>query len=220
MDDDIIPGLGDLFQMGFIKPRFDDPIARIGQYGAVPMSAPTRGDLAKVVRPPQEKSGVFDYSVKNTPVDLGVERFVPKKVPARTADLMQNQEVYDKFVQGMERGLPVKDWYETGPLAKSFTDEFGADVGRARFNQFIDAVAATSPRSDVGTNVRNASYYYGKAQPFPGQNSIPSISDLPPKNPAPYGHLAQNLHRMNAEKTVFPGGAGLDFKENAKPIAF
>jgi len=179
-----------------------------------------RDELAAVVRPPQEKSGIFDYGVKNAPYDAGVQRFVPKKVPERTQDLMNNPEVYDKFMQGMERGLPVKDWYETGPLEKSFTEEFGADTGRDRFNQFIDAVAATSPRSDVGTNVRNASYYYGKAQPFPGRNSVPSISDLPPKNPKPYGHLAQNLHRMNAEKMVFPGGAGLDFKANAKPISF
>ncbi len=121
---------------------------------------------------------------------------------------------------GIERGRPVADWYETGPLRKSFEDEFGPDQGIKQFDQFIDAVAATSPRSNVGTNVRNASYYYGAAQPRPGQNSLPEFADLPEKAPAPYGHLAQNLHRMNVEKTVFPGGAGLDFKENAKPISF
>lgn len=195
--------------------------ARAGAKAAEAIAEPAlRDELAAVVRPPQEKSGIFDYSAKEQPFDAGVQRFVPKKVPERTTDLMANQEVYDKFMQGMERGLPVKDWYETAPLLKSFQGEFGGDIGRARFNQFIDAVAATSPRSDVGTNVRNASYYYGKAQPFPGRNSIPSIADLPEKNPFPYGHLAQNLHRMNAEKMVFPGGTGLDFKENAKPIAF
>src|SRR4029077_1373799 len=52
------------------------------------------------------------------------------------------------------------------------------------------------------------------------RNSIPSIADLPDKNPYPYGHLAQNLHRLNAAKMVFPGGEGLDFKQNAKPISF
>jgi len=179
-----------------------------------------RDELAAVVRPAQEKSGVFDYSAAYPPRDLGVERFRPKKVPERTVDLLSNPEVFDKMVAGVERGIPVKDWYETGPLRKSFEDQFGADAGLGKFDQFIDAVAATSPRSDVGTNVRNASYYYGMAQPRPGQNSIPSIEDLPPKNPQPYGHLAQNLHRMNAAKTVFPGGEGLDFKANAKPIAF
>jgi hypothetical protein len=34
------PSLGELFEMGFMKPKFDDPISKIGQYGAVPTSAP------------------------------------------------------------------------------------------------------------------------------------------------------------------------------------
>lgn len=183
-------------------------------------AAPLRKELAEVVRPPQEKSGVFDYSASYPARDLGVERFVPKKVPERTAELLARPEVYESWLEGVKRGMPVKDWYETGPARKSFQDQFGAEAGLGKFDQFIDAVAATSPRSDVGTNVRNASYYYGKAQPFKGRNSIPSIEDLPEKNPFPYGHLAQNLHRMNAAKTVFPGGEGLDFKANPKPIAF
>jgi hypothetical protein len=178
-----------------------------------------RDELAAVVRPTQEKSGVFDYGASYEPRDLGVQRFVPKKVPERTVDLLSRPDVYDKMVAGVERGVPVKDWYETGPLRKSFEDQLGTEAGLGKFDQFIDSVAATSPRSDVGTNVRNASFYYGKAQPTPG-NPIPSIADLGEKNPAPYGHLAQNLHRMNAEKSVFPGGAGLDFKANAKPISF
>jgi hypothetical protein len=201
------------------------PAAKLATKGAKVTRAiedvlPARDELARVVRPAQEKSGVFDYGVSYPARDLGVERFRPKKVPERTVDLLSRQDVYDKMVEGVDRGTPVKDWYETGPLRKSFEDQLGAEEGLGKFDQFIDAVAATSPRSDVGTNVRNASYYYTQAQPFPGRNSVPSIEDLPEKNPAPYGHLAQKLHRMNAEKTVFPGGEGLDFKQNAKPIAF
>ena len=188
------------------------------------LEAMVGGPAAKVkgliTRPAQELSGLFDYSARYPARDLGVERFRPKKVPERTTELLQRPEVFDEMLAGVERGRPVADWYETSPLRKSFEDQFGAARGTGQFDQFIDAVAATSPRSDVGTNVRNASYYYGKAQPFPGQNSIPSIADLPEKNPAPYGHLAQNLHRLNAEKTVFPGGAGYDPKANPKPIAF
>jgi hypothetical protein len=181
--------------------------------------AGARDALAAIVRPAQEKSGVFDYGASYEPRDLGVQRFVPKKVPDRTVDLLSRPDVHDKMVAGVERGIPVKDWYETGPLRKSFEDQLGTGAGLGKFDQFIDSVAATSPRSDVGTNVRNASFYYGKAQPTPG-NPVPSIADLGDKNPVPYGHLAQNLHRMNAEKSVFPGGSGLDFKANAKPISF
>ena len=206
-----LAGLGAIPQIG--------PEARAlaaGERGAAKVG---REELAAVVRPAQEKSGVFDYGASYPPRDLGVERFRPKKVPERTVDLLSRPDVYDKMVAGVERGVPVKDWYETGPLRKSFEDQLGTEAGLGKFDQFIDAVAATSPRSDVGTNVRNASYYYGQAQPTPGR-PVPSIADLPEKNPVPYGHLAQNLHRMNAEKTVFPGGEGLDFKANAKPIAF
>lgn len=176
---------------------------------------------AVVQRPPQEKSGVFDYDARYPARDLGVERYRPPRgVPERTTEMLARPEVFDRMLAGIERGKPVADWYETAPLRKSFEDQFGPEPGLGKFDQFIDAVAATSPRSDVGSNVRNASYYYSAAQPFPGRNSLPSIDDLPEKNPFPYGHLAQNLHRMNAAKTVFPGGAGLDFQKNAKPIAF
>lgn len=190
--------------------------------GQADQGPPTRDDLAqaKVERPEQERSGVFDYGANYPYRDLGIERFRPKKVPERTSELLARPEVYDEWLKGVQRGEPVKDWYETGPLRKSFEDLLGTSAGLSKFDQFIDSVAATSPRSDVGTNVRNASYYYGKAQPFKGRNSLPSIDDLPEKNPFPYGHLAQNLHRMNAAKTVFPGGEGLDFKQNPKPIAF
>ncbi|RWP05106.1 hypothetical protein [Mesorhizobium sp.] len=202
--------------------------AALAALGAVPMAGKgakvagkaARDELAQVARPAQEKSGVFDYSASYPPRDLRVERFRPKKVPERSVDLLARPDVTEKMAAGIERGVPVKDWYETGPLRKSFEDQFGQEQGLKQFDQFIDAVAATSPRSDVGTNVRNASYYYGQAQPRPGQNSIPSIEDLPEEAPKPYGHLAQKLHRMNVEKTVFPGGGGLDFKANAKPLSF
>jgi len=192
----------------------------VGDIGSKLLRKEGREALAQVARPVQEKSGVFDYSARYPPRDLGVERFRPKKVPERTTELLARPEVSEQMMAGIERGRPVADWYETGPLRKSFEEQLGPEAGVQKFDQFIDAVAATSPRSDVGTNVRNASYYYGKAQPFPGRNSLPSIEDLPEKNPAPYGHLAQNLHRLNAAKTVFPGGVGYDPKANPKPIAF
>ena len=63
----------------------------------------------------------------------------------------------------------------------------------------MDLVAATSPRSDVGTNARNASYYYSRA--MQGE-PMPAVGD---RNPQPYGHMAQRLHQMNAERVA---GAG------------
>ena len=202
-----------------IKPR-EEPPADV----APSIIRPSRDDVAKIMRPPQERTGVFDYDYKMPVRSSGVQRYQPKfGVSKRAQDLLTRPDVYDKMVGGVEAGLDVKDWYEAGPMYKSFIDEFGPDEGNRRFDAFIDAVASTSPRSDVGTNVRNASYYYGKANPDrpPGSNQPPvSFSDLPDKAEYPYGHLAQNLHRMNAEKTLYPGGAGFDERKNPKPLSF
>jgi hypothetical protein len=59
----------------------------------------------------------------------------------------------------------------------------------------------------VPTNLRNASYY---AQFLD--------SDLPPKNPYPYGHVAQNLHRGNVENLRDTGT--WDVLKNPKPASF
>jgi hypothetical protein len=201
-----------------------DPYATRKPDPAPSIIRPTRDDVAKVARPPQERSGVFNYDYKMPVRNSGVQRYQPKfGVSKRAQDLLTRPDVYDKMVGGVEAGLDVKDWYEAGPLFKSFIDEFGPDEGQKRFDVFIDAVASTSPRSDVGTNVRNATYYYGKAMPDrpPGSNQPPaSFSDLPAKAEYPYGHLAQNLHRSNAEKTLYPGGSGFDERKNPKPLSF
>lgn len=182
---------------------------------------PTGDDVKWVTRPPQERSGVFDYSFKMPERISGVERYAPPRgVPERTTNLLGRQDVFDKMVAGVERGLPVKDWYEFGPVYKSFIDEFGPELGNQRFDAFVDAIASTSPRSDVGTNIRNATYWFGQATPKPGQNSIPGINDLPEKPTFPYGHLAQSLHRSNIAKTLLPGGGGFDPKSNPKPLSF
>lgn len=75
----------------------------------------------------------------------------------------------------------------------------------------MDMVAATSPRSDVGTNVRNASYYFQRKMSGQG---VPVVGD---KNPQPYGHLAQRLHQMNAQRVA---GTGWDPLNNPKPASF
>lgn len=204
-----------------IRDTSPDPVPEPEPDIAPSIIRPTRDDLARVVRPPQEKTGIFDYNYKMPTKDSGVQRYQPPRgVPQRTVDLLARPDVFDKMVSGVERGLDVKDWYEMGPAYKSFIDEFGPDEGNRRFDAFMDAIASTSPRSDVGTNVRNATYYYGQANPPPGTNYQPQFSDLPAKAEYPYGHLAQNLHRMNAEKTLYPGGGGFNPKSNPKPLSF
>lgn len=173
--------------------------------------------------PGQGRTGIFDYDYKMPIRSSGVQRYTPPRgTPLRTEELLRRRDVFDKMVAGTERGMEMSpdDWYEVGPIFKSFVDEFGQDEGMRRFDAFTAAVAGTSPRSKVGENVRNATYYYGQANPPPGTNYQPTAADLPEKPPKGYGHLAQNLHRMNAEKTLYPDSPGFSEKSNPKPLSF
>lgn len=179
------------------------------------------------------RTGAFDYGAPNAQYVESAPMYIPPRgVPERSRDLLSRPDVQEKTLEGIERGRALKDWYETGPLKQAFTDELGHNEGTARFEDFIRAVGATSPRSDVGTNIRNASYYYtlaktGRGMPVPVPN--PDKPGKFIKNPAPYGHLAQDLHRGNIEKVLGlrvgqPGRAnqieGYDFQSNPKPIGY
>jgi hypothetical protein len=142
-------------------------------------------------------------------VDL--PRYVPPRgVSARLQDALNNPDVIDGVRQGIKNGIEMgaDKWYETGPVRDAFIRELGPVKGKAEFNRYMDNVAATSPRSDVPTNARNASFYYAHATP----------ADLPDKLPYPYGHVAQNLHRQNFE-TISSEGGWEPFK-NPKPASF
>jgi hypothetical protein len=103
------------------------------------------------------------------------------------------------------------NWYNAEPLRENFVQQLGSNQGNEAFRKYMDFVAATSPRSDVGTNVRNASYYY---QRHMGGEGMPEVGE---KNPQPYGHMAQRLHQMNAQRV---SGAGWDPLNNPKPASF
>lgn len=187
-------------------------------------------------QPPLEhepvRTGALDYSAPNAQYTETLPKFIPPRgVPERTTELLNRPEVIDRTLEGVERGKALAKWYETGPLLQAFIDELGHNEGPVRFQQFIRAVGATSPRSDVGINIRNASYYYTLLKNGLGMN-VPVWDEAAQrfiKNPSPYGHIAQDLHRGNIEKVLGlrvgqPGVAndipGYDFKNNPKPIDY
>jgi hypothetical protein len=136
----------------------------------------------------------------------------PRGVPARIGDLTANPDVRQQMLDTIQRGVDMggADWYNADPLRQAFIDELGK-AGDPRFRQYMDLVAATSPRSDVGTNVRNASYYYNR---LVNDEGMPAVGDV---NPPPYGHMAQRLHQMNAERVA---AGGWDPLQNPKPASF
>lgn len=159
----------------------------------------------------------FDYSRLNEVPDVpqvNLPRYEPPRgVPARTQELIANPDVRQKMLDLIGRGeeMGATTFYNADPLRQSFVEELGKRQGVPAFNQYMDFVAATSPRSEVGVNARNASYYYGLArrgEPMP---------EVGTRNPEPYGHLAQRLHQQNAQAVK---GAGWNPLQNPKPASF
>lgn len=159
--------------------------------------------------PHRELDGIFREGVQPSVPQTPIPRYDPPRgVPARTAELITNSDVRGKVIETVERGTRMGglEWYNAEPLRLAFIDELGVDEGTRRFKHFIDLVAAASPRSRVPINVRNASFYYQLFDRL-----------LPDKNPEPYGHLAQKLHRMNVERVW---GQGLDPIRFPKLVSF
>jgi len=176
----------------------------------------------------KEVADLFDMSAKPNVPQFDLPRYEPARgVPQRTQDITSDPAVREGMLNAIERGKSMggDQWYNLEPLRLKFADQLGEDVGTQRFNRFMDYMAGASPRSSVPENIRNASYYYGldvNGLPLQEPTVIPGGgrggADKKVKNPEPYGHIAQDLHRMNFEK--IRSGQGLDQKVNPKPLGF
>ena len=160
---------------------------------------------------------LFDYSRLHEVPDVpqfDLPRNVPKRgVSQRTSDLVGDRNVFDKVSAIVNEGKQMGGdrWYNAEPLRQEFVHHHGPDEGNKRFRKYMDFIAASSPRSAVPENIRNASYYYHLAATG---KPMPAVGD---KNPQPYGHMAQRLHQLNAQRV---SGAGWDALNNPKPASF
>jgi hypothetical protein len=216
------------FMGRLLAPRQRDENSPVEYRTASPLVNITRQDIADATEAAMGVSGgglkvgeakpggLFDYSrlheVPNV-LQVDIPRYTPPRgVPARTLDLVNDQAVRSKMLETISQGQQMggANWYNAEPLRQAFNAELGGK-GDAAFRRYMDMVAATSPRSDVGTNARNASYYYGRLMRGEGTPEVGT------PNPQPYGHMAQRLHQMNAERVA---GAGWDPLNNPKPASF
>jgi hypothetical protein len=160
-----------------------------------------------------ERGVLFDYSrlseVPDVP-QVPMERYKPPRGPsarivAALSDPRVEQGINDYVKRGTELG--GKEWYNTEPLRQRFTVILGENTGQA-YSRFMDAVAATSPRSTVPDNIRTASFYH-----WARENGRP-VDKVAPG----YGSVAQNLHQSNMRKLADEGG--WDIFANPKPASF
>lgn len=120
-----------------------------------------------------------------------VPRFMPPQgVPQRVIDLVNKPGLEDQMMEAIAAGRTMMggaNWYDTDPLRKRFVDAYGHNAGTAAFYDFMKFIAVTSPGSDVGTNIRNATHYFNR---FRRGDPMPEVGEEVPK---PYGHRWANL---------------------------
>lgn len=143
-----------------------------------------------------------------------MERYQPPRgISPRLQSVLGDKRLQKRLQGIIEKGVGMggRRWYNAEPLRKAFINELGDVEGSAAFGRYMDYVAATSPRSRVGDNIRNASFYYGL------ERQGEAMPDIGTKNPKPYGHMAQRLHQQNAQTVA---GPGFDIIKNPKPPTF
>ncbi|MEI6283464.1 MAG: hypothetical protein WCP82_12250, partial [Alphaproteobacteria bacterium] len=194
----------------------------VGSAEAAPAKTLVRGAI-KVLKgageatPPAAREPLFDYSrLGDVPHvrQFDLPRNEPARgVPERTQAIINDPNVREQMLRTIEQGEKMggSRWYNADPLRDVFVNEYGRDRGDEAFRKYMDFVAATSPRSEVGVNARNASYYYQRAMTGQGMPEVGA------RNPQPYGHMAQRLHQMNAQRLA---GEGWDPLNNPKPASF
>jgi hypothetical protein len=112
-----------------------------------------------------------------------------KGLPAYIQNVIGDPEMAAKLRGVAEAGLRAGGayWYNAEPLREHFVSELGQEEGTKQFNRYMSIVGATSAGSDVGQNVRAASYYLTQErQGTPVRTSADLIS--------PYGHKMQQAH--------------------------
>lgn len=216
--------MGSLAQLYDASKGTSYPDVAIAAAGAFPMAKAAKGvkktaeTIAGFAPNKSAVGDLFDYSkIRDVPdvKQFDLPRYNPKHgVSERVEKLVGNKKVQQQMLDLMEKGkgMNAETFYYNEPLRQAFVDELGKKKGQEGFSRYMDYVAGTSPRSDVETNARNASYYYWlekQGLPVPGKGGV---------NPQPYGHMAQNLHRGNAEK--IRSGEYFDYINNPKPMSF
>lgn len=231
---------GERSAFGAIKPAVTDEVAAPTVARAMPsyltdegIPNPAKmGDFSRASKDAQAELagqpkgyGPMDMSSAGQIPDVpqvALERYEPARgTTARMYEAMQNPDVVGGIDESIQTGLGLgaDKWYHTEPVRRAYVDALGPEKGTEAFRRYMTLVAASSPRSDVPTNIRNASFY----DVLLGQGG-----DLSQKNPYPYGHIARKLHKSNIQglskdrslSAASTNDFGFDVFQNPKPASF
>src|SRR5262245_14102476 len=213
---------GAIDKIGKVTSKALKKAADEGYAGRMPAGVENaREGAAKILAAPAigGKAPLFDYSrmheVPDVPQFLLPRYDPPRGVSARTADLISDPKARAAVSEAIDRGVKAgaHQFYHNKPLLEAYQEELGPEAGAAAYRRYIDYVSATSVRSKVPENARNASYYYSMDR----QGRVIPTWKESPGNPAPYGHLAQENQRRGAVEVQ---QGGWDVIKNPKPPSF
>lgn len=215
-------------------PRPPEPAGRLGGNADTQLAAlglptyadivpsPNRGPISQErLRAGAPQGQVFDLSdtwrVPDVP-QTDLSRIDPnagrrKGLPPHIQRVIDNPELAQKMRFVAETGTDVGGayWYNAEPFRKAFVDELGEAQGNELFRRYASIIGATSAGSDVGQNVRAASYYLTQERAgTPVRTSADLIS--------PYGHKMQQAH-ISGYRGLDEGGT-LDPQTQPKRASF
>src|SRR6516225_606027 len=149
----------------------------------------------------------------------------PRGVSNRVSDAIADPMVRQGFIDAARNGqVPGLRWHNTEPLRRAHVDVLGDDLGNESFEKYADFAGATSVRSRMPENIRNASFFYQK---WIKGEEMPEVGDA---NEPPYGAFAQRAHQRLANDVALggidsiinpkPPSLGENLKGNQRPVAF
>jgi hypothetical protein len=209
------PGAPQGLLAGRLGSNADDELAKLGlpTYRDVVPSAATGPVTEEQLKAgsPARPGQVFDLSetwrvpaTAQAPLDrLDPNEGRRKGLPAHIQQVVNDPEMAAKLRGIAEAGLKAGGayWYNAEPLRNHFVTELGEEEGNKQFNRFMSIVGPTSAGSDVGQNVRTASYYLTQER---AGTPVKSKEDLI----HPYGHKMQGEHiRAYGDLDLNEGGA-------------
>jgi hypothetical protein len=136
----------------------------------------------------------------------------PRGVPPRILDAVNNPTVRRKIAESAQHGLDMigTGWSNTEPLRIEYIKEWNDnDKADQLYRLLVNFSAAASPVSDVGTSIRNGSYYVDR---FVNGDGVPEIGSF---NPPPYGHPYQHQHQSNVRQVLDGGLEPLRFPKTS-----
>jgi hypothetical protein len=202
-----------------IRPDVEFQIERLPE----DVSGPITGVGRPFIRP--ENRPLFDYSrlaeVPDRP-QFDLPRVVPPEGVPEATQALASPKNLARVNEAVRRGEAMggREWYNTEPLREQFVNELGEAQGNQAFRQYMDLVAANSPRTRVPENIRNASYFYGterRGEDLPRTYFREGYHRMTKETqaPTPYGIMPIHVQNMQNLRE-----GGLPVMQNPKPASF